>query len=490
MSTNKSSNNNSNKIPQNVQDTLIKIQNEYTDAPDLKVKKVTLQSNITGYFVYIDGIIDVDVVQRDFITPILRLSDEYLSKPELIDELPISNTLVHYDITEVVKVISQGSTALILDNAPFSISCNTKKFDKRGVTEPETEKNVRGAHEGFIEVIQANMATLRRKIANPKLKFKSLSVGTVTKQTLMVAYIDGIASNNILNTLLKKLNSYNLDSALSAGHIEQFISEFPYSPFPQYNSTERPDKAVSALLEGKFVVMLDGTPAVLIAPTTFFSFFQSTDDYSMHWYLGSFARIIRLLGIISAISLPALYIAVTSFNYYLIPLNLLIPFAQSRAKVPFPPILEALLMEFTIEMLREAAIRLPNYIAGTIGVIGGIVIGQAAVQAGIVSDLFLVIVAVTAITSYVVPNYSFSSAFRFVRFAFTIVTSILGIVGLMICNIMIICHILSLESLGQPYFQPMIPFKLRDLKDSIIRLHTKYLKNKPNIVKEKGTKNE
>lgn len=483
-------NRNKNKISRNVIDNLNKIQAEYTDSPDLKVKKVTLHDNITAYFIYIDGLIDVDVVQRDFITPLLDLSVENLSRPELIDELPISNTLVHYDITEVINVIAQGSTALIIDNVPFSISCNVKKFDKRGITEPETEKDVRGSHEGFIEVLQANVAMLRRKIQNPKLKFKTVTVGKMTKQTLMVAYIDGLASDKVLNILLKKLNSYDLDCALAAGYIEQFLSESPYSPFPQYNSTERPDKATASLLEGKFVIMLDGTPAALIAPTNFFSFFQTTDDYSLHWYLGSFARIIRFLGIFIALTLPALYIAITSFNYFLIPLNLLIPFALSRAKVPFPPIIEALLMEFTIEMLREAAIRLPNYIGGTIGVIGGIVIGQAAVEAGLVSGLFLVIVAVTAITSYVVPNYSFSSAFRLVRFAFTIVTSILGMAGLMICNIMIVCHILSLESLGQPYFQPMVPLKIKDLKDSFVRLRIKYLKNKPNVVKEKGTKNE
>lgn len=479
-----------NKISKNVIDNLKKIQEEFTDSPDLKVKKVTLQGNTTGYFIYIDGIVDVDIIQRDFIKPALNLNKEYLLKPELIDELPISNTLVHYDIKEVIEKISQGSTALIVDNATFSISCNIKKFDKRGISEPEIEKNVRGSHEGFIEVLQANMAILRRKIQNPKLKFKSTSVGEITKQGVMVAYIDGVASNKVLTLLMNKLNSIDLNGAFTIGHIEQSITESPLSPLPQYYTTERPDKAVEALLEGKFIIMLDGTPIVLIAPTTFFSFFQATDDYGMHWYIGSFFRIVRILGIVIALTLPALYIAVTSFNYYLIPLNLLVPLAQSRAKVPFPPIVEALIMELTIEMIRESAIRLPSYIGGTIGVIGGIVIGQAAVEAGIVSSLFLIVVAVTAITSYVVPNYSFSSAFRLVRFGFTLLTSILGIIGLMICNVMFIFHILSLESLGQPYFQPLIPLKIKGLKDSIIRLPIRFLKNKPNVVKEDGTKNE
>ncbi|MHC1681998.1 MAG: spore germination protein [Clostridiaceae bacterium] len=481
---------NINVISPNVIDNLNKIQGEFTDAPDLKVKKVTLKDNITGYFIYIDGLIDIDVIQRDFITPVLNLNAEYLFTPEIIDEIPASNTLVHYNIPEVINVIAQGSTSLIIDGASFSLSCNAKKIEKRSVTEPETEKNVRGSHEGFIEALQVNTAILRRKIQNPKLKFKTLTIGTMTKQTLMVAYIDGIASDEILKILLKKLKSYDLDSALTAGHIEQYISESPYSPFPQCNSTERPDKAVASLLEGKFIILLDGTPAVLITPVSIFSFFQTTDDYSMHWYLGTFSRIVRLLGIIIALILPALYIAITSFHYYMIPLNLLIPFALSRSKVPFPPIIEALLMELTIEMLREASIRLPNYIASTIGVIGGIIIGQAAVEAGIVSGLFLVIVAVTAITSYVVPNYTLSSSFRLIRFIFTIATSLLGIVGLMICNTMIIIHILSLESFGQPYFQPIIPLKLKDLKDSIVRLKIKNLKRKPNTVKEEGTKNE
>lgn len=248
-------------------------------------------------------------------------------------------------------------------------------------------------------------------------------------------------------------------------------------------ASESPQRSVAALLEGRFVIMLDGNPGVLIAPITFFTFLRAADDYSYNWISGSFIGFIRLLAIIVAITLPSIYISVTSFNYNLVPLGLLIPLAQSRSMVPFPPIIEALIMEIAIEFIRESSIRLPTYIGTTIGVVGGIIIGQAAVNAGIVSSLLIIIVAITSIASFVTPTFDFGDALRLLRFGFLILTSIFGLMGLEVALILSFAHLISLESLGQPYFQPIFPFKAKDLKDAIIRLPLKYLQTRPDIAK-------
>jgi spore germination protein len=309
-----------------------------------------------------------------------------------------------------------------------------------------------------------------------------------------IAYIEGIANTEILNNLYTKVNAIKTDGLLSIGHIEQLISDTKYSPFPLYIATERPDKAVAALLEGRFVVFLDGTPVVLIAPVSFFSFFQAPDDYASNWMIGTMLRLFRIMGLILALILPALYISVTSFHYYLVPLNILVQLGQSRAQVAFPPIVEALLMEFTIEMLREASVRLPTYIGSTIGVVGGIIIGQAAVNAGIVSNLFIIIVGATTIASYAIPNYEFGLCIVLIRFGILLMSSFFGIIGVLVSIIFMIIHLLALESLGQPYLSPISPFKLSDQKDMIIRLPFQFMKKRPHIAQpindKRGDKNE
>jgi hypothetical protein len=387
-----------------------------------------------------------------------------------------------------------GCTLFFANGTGFALSCKSRKFEKRGINEPETEKNVRGSHEGFVETINTNMAILRRKIKNNNLKFKTMKIGATTEQTVAIAYIKDIANPELLETLYGKIKNINYDGILANGYIEQMITDFPNSPFPQYQATERPDKVVSAMLDGRFAIILEGTPVVLIVPTTLFSLFQTTDDYSTNWMFGSYLTSIRVVGAIAAMFFPAFYIAVTMYHYYVVPLNLLVPLAESRSRVPFPPIIEALIMEITIEMLREAAIRLPTYIGASIGIVGGIVIGQAAVQAGIVSDVLVVIVAVTAIGSYVIPNYDLGLAVRFLRFGIMILASIFGIIGILISAVMLYAHLTVIESLGQPYLQPLVPFWPKDAGDVVFRLPFKYLMKRPELAKpldkRRGKSNE
>ena len=460
------------------------INEKLIDCPDILRKKIYIENQYEAFFIYLGGLTNQDLLQRDFITPVVTMNLEQLSDEISIHNLPCIEITLLKDSKSIVDHIMSGKSVLICDKLSFAISCLLTDIAKRDIDEPVTEKNVRGPHEGFIEPLQVNLSILRRKIKNDKLKFKTITLGVQTKQQVVVAYIEGIANMSIINSLFDKISDIKIDGLPAVGFIEQSIASHPHSLFPQFLSTERPDKAMAALLEGRAVVLQDGAPAALIAPVSFASFFQALDDYSNHWIAGSFMRFIRIFSaLFIAVMLPALYIAITSFHYYAVPLSMLVPLAESRARVPFPPIIEVLILEFTVEMIREAAIRLPTYIGTAVSVVAGLIIGDAAVRAGLVSNLLIVIVAATAIASYLIPSSDMAMAIRILRFTFIICASVFGILGIVVSSALTAAHLLTLESLGQPYFQPFSPLNIQDLKDSLLRFPLRSLKTRPSITR-------
>ena len=468
-------------------DISIKYINEaLTDCPDVARKKVYIENKYEAAFIYIKELANYDLIQRDFIRPITTMHLGELSDELIVHNIPCGEITFLYDSDAVLESIFAGKSVFICEDVPFALACMLLDIEKRSIEEPVTEKNVRGPHEGFVEPISINLSILRRKIKNNKLKFKTVTLGVQTKQKIVLAYIDGIANLDIVNGLFDKLSKINTDGLSSSGYIEQSIAAHPNSVFPQFLATERPDKAMSALLEGRMVILEEGSPRVLIAPVNFIAFFQAMDDYSMMWLHGSFSRLIRIIALVIALILPSMYIAIISFHYYAVPLTLLVPLAESRAKVPFPPIIEALILEFTVEMVREAAIRLPTYIGTAISVVAGLIIGQAAVEAGIVSNLLIIIVSSTAIASYVLPSQDMALAIRILRFVYMIAASIFGIIGIVVTVALTIGHLMTIESLGQPYFQPFSPLDKSGLNDSFLRLPFKFLKKRPYMTRTKN----
>ncbi len=477
-------------------DSKIKIESidgKIADCPDIIRKKVYIGNRTEAYFIYLGELIDKDILQRDFIKPILSMSLKELSETKNIINLPCVETKLLYSLEEVVDGIMAGNSVFVCNAFDYAISCRVLDIETRGIEEPFTEKNIRGPHEGFVESMDINYSILRRKIKNNRLKIKKTTLGEQTNQTVAIAYIEGIANIDIVNSLFDKISSIKIDGLPAIGYIEQIISTHRYSIFPQFLSTERPDRAVAALLEGRITIILEGTPVVIIAPINFLSFFQALDDYSTSWIQGSFLRMLRIIGVVLAVAMPSLYIAITSFHYYVVPLNLLIPLAESRSKVPFPPIVEVLILEIVVEMVREAAVRLPTYIGTAISVFATLVIGQAAVEAGIVSNILIVIVGASAVASYVIPSFDMSMAIRILRFAFSIAASVFGIIGIIICTGFTLVHLTCMESLGQPYLQPIAPLVIKDLKDTFLRLPISTMKKRPAITKTKnhtrGTQN-
>ena len=470
------------------------IDDKLKDCPDIIRRKVILHSGQKGCFFFVQGLCDVDLFQRDFLSIIINLeklnSDELKYLP---NKIPVGGLTFPLIIDSLIMDILAGNAVFICQGLNCGISCTLKKYEKRNISEPEGEKSIRGDHDGFIEDLATNISTLRRKIKSPDLKFKNFTIGTISHQTVSIAYLENLANPKLLQTLCDKLSKLDSDGFTGIGYLEQIISNHPNSIFPQFLATERPDKAIAGLYEGRFIVMLQETSFILIVPVTIYSFTQAPDDYTVQWIGASYLRLLRLTAILVTLFLPGIYIAIISFHYYMIPLPLLVPLAESRSRVPIPPIIEAFLIEFIIEMIREASIRLPSFITGSISIVGGLVIGQAAVQAGVVSDLMIIVIATCAIAGYTIPTYDMGISIRIVKYIVMITSAIFGIVGVIIPMVSMLAHLIVLDSLGEPYFQPFAPLKFRDLKDTYIRAPFKYLKKRPDIAKpldkERGKNN-
>jgi hypothetical protein len=473
-----------NLLSKRLEDNFSIINDKFLECPDIKRQRILLKDATPILIVYCEGLTDIDLLQRDIIPKLLELkSTELFDESMQTVRLPAASLSLVNEFDTLISDTLNGKTVIFINGFDIAISLSVIKVEKRSISEPNIEKNVKGPQEAFIESLNTNVSILRRKIKNSRLKFKTVILGDLTNQSVAIAYIEGIANPEIVETMYKKVKDIQFDGLLGIGYIEQLIADNQITPFPHYLVSERPDRIVASLLEGKLAILLDGTPFVLIAPVSFFSFMQATDDYTGSWMVQSLNRLLRFFGLFIAIFLPALYIAIVSYHYYMIPLNLLIPLAESRSRVPFPPIIEVLILETTLEMLREATIRLPTYIGASVGVVGGLIIGQAAVDAGIVSNILIIVVALTAIASYLIPNYDMALTVKYIRFIVMFFASIFGIIGIVICGIFILAHLVILESMGEPYFKPMFPFNLNDFKDILLRPQLKNLKKRPSTAK-------
>lgn len=464
-----------------------RIDHIFVDCPDIIRQQFQLKDSTPSLIVFLEGMNDTNMLQRDILPCLMQLdSSKVFNEGMETVKLPAANLQIIQDIDTCAVDVTSGKSIVFINGFDRAISISAIKLNTRSISEPSLEKNVRGPHEAFIEAINTNFALLRRRLKNPKLKFKTLSIGKLSNQMAAIAYVEDLAKPEMVDMVYKKLESIDYDVFFDVGYLEQALVDNTMTPFPHFLNTERIDKAVSSLMEGKIAVFLDGSPSAMIMPMSFFSAFQAPDDYNTNWLVGSLNRLIRMTALLLAVFLPSLYIAIVSYHYYMVPLNLIVPLAESRAKVPFPPIVEVLILEFTIEMLREATIRLPTYIGTSIGIVGGLIIGQAAVQAGIVSNLVIIIVAVTALASYLIPNYDMSLAVRYCRFIVMFFAAVFGIIGVVICGLFLLAHLITVESLGEPYFKPLFPFNSNDIKDTWLRPSLKVLRKRPSVVKNEN----
>lgn len=440
-------------------------------------------SNHKAALVYVDGMADKILLDEYVLQSIMALEIKLEDVSEIKDKmLTVSDIKEVNKLSEGVKAFLSGDTMMLIEDLDVCYVIATRFWPARGVSEPSGETAIRGAREGFTEALRFNTALIRRRIRDTRLRVKSMSLGTRSKTDVAILYIDDIVNKDILNELDKRINTINIDAVLDSGYVEQFIEDKKWSPFPQVQSTERPDVVAAAIYEGRVAIIVDNSPFAIIVPATLPQLFQAPDDYYQRWLNGCIVRILRLFAVFVSMVLPALYVAISSFHTSIIPSKLVYSIAASREGVPFPAFVETIIMEVFMALLLEAVTRLPKPIGSTIGIVGGVVIGQAAVSAGIISPIMLIIVSLTAVSSFITLNYDMTSAFRLIRFLLIIAAAIIGLYGIMIGLIILLIHLVRLESFGVPYLSPIVNPDIKDFKDLFIRLPFKYMIHRPQFL--------
>ncbi|SKA89449.1 spore germination protein [Sporosarcina newyorkensis] len=380
------------------------------------------------------------------------------------------STVQTFNQEQLIESICSGMTLLIFPEMNIQIQLSTQQFTARSPDEPIGETTVRGSHEGFVESLEQNLYMIRKRLAIPDLVIRTVKMGKENNSYATYIYIDSLADPDVVLEAANRLKNIPGEYALGSGQMEDYLEDTVYSPFPQLLNTERPDRVVENLLEGKIAFLIDHSPTVLIGPVTFFSFFQSPDDYNARPIVGTFYRLLRLGGLAMAVLLPAFYIAVVSYHFEILPNDISQKVKLTVNDLPYRPIIEALFLELFIELIREASLRLPTPIGPTIGIGGGLVIGDAVVNAGLVSNIMIVVVAITAISSYVIPSPEMNMSIRIIRFPFMIMATLFGFFGMSIMALLLYIHLLNLSSLKQPYFSPLIPFDASRLWVVFLRL--------------------
>lgn len=483
---------NSEPLSRSIQVNLSRITNLFSDASDIVIREFQIGTfePTKAFLVFVDGLVDKTMIGEDIMKPLMLELGWSQPGPQIetrnvftlvkervlaVGEVKEANTL-----EEVVDAVLSGDAVLFLDGFATALAAGTRAWESRGVEEPETEAVVRGPREGFTETLRINTALLRRKIKNLNLKFDVLKIGRQTKTDVCIAYIKGIANDKIVEEVKRRLNRIDMDSILESGYIEQLIEDAPFSFLPTVGNTEKPDVVAAKILEGRVAIITDGTPFVLTVPYLFIEALQVSEDYYSRPFYATLVRWVRFVAFLITVFAPAVYVFVTTFHQEMIPPALLVTMAAAREGTPFPAVVEALLMGIIFEILREAGVRLPRPVGQAVSIVGALVIGEAAVSAGLIGAPMVMIIAVTAIASFVTPTII--DAVTLMRFFLTILAGIFGQFGVALGVVGLLTHMLSLRSFGAPYLSPLAPSTVKDLKDVFIRAPWWAMFTRPRVI--------
>jgi spore germination protein KA len=466
----------------------IKTELNFPTNQDVVIREFKIMQQYDAFIVYMDGMADKttinDYILRQLMTPNFNKTTRFGG--DLLDCL-VNNLLSVNQVTkqaeydQIIKQLLNGLTALFVENIGECILIESRGFDKRNVSNPLTETIIKGPHEAFIENLRTNITLVRKIIRNKNLVTEILPTGKTNNATCAIMYIKGIVNPKIVRELKRRINSIDIDQIQGDGTLDQLIEDHPFSLFPQILSTERPDRTAYFLMEGKVALICDGTPYASVVPATFFDMFHSSEDYALRWQYGTFLRIVRMIAACIAVFLPGMYVALTLFHHEMIPTELLSSLAKAREHLPFPTIIEILLMEISFELIREAGIRVPGVIGQTLGIIGAIILGQAAVAAGLVSPVLIIVISITGLGSFAIPNFSLAFGVRISRFIFIACGAIAGFYGIAAGIFIFGGLACSMKSFGVPYFSPIAP-KTESGRDIIIRMPTWMQKMRPDYL--------
>jgi spore germination protein KA len=439
---------------------------------------------------FVNGMIDKNSIHGQIIKPIIEAElNDALDINQLLNAISmevISAASVQQisGLENIIQALLTGNTILFVKEFEKAVVIDTSDWDKRPITEPESEKTVTGPREGFTENIGSNMVLIRRKLITSNLKLEFIDLGSETKTKICICYLESIVDKKIVEEVNKRIKKIEIDSILDSGYLQEFMKDNPSTPFKTMGYTERPDVVAGKLLEGRVAIICDGTPVALTVPFTFVEYFNVNEDYYSNFFYATINRIIRWVGFFLASSVPAIYIALITFHQEMLPTQLLLSISASRQNVPFPTLVEAMLMLFVFELLRETSVRMPTVIGQTISIVGALVIGQAAVEAKLVSAPMIIVAAITGITSYVVPKMQ--GEMIILRLVFLVSASFIGLYGYLFGVIGMFIHLASLRSFGIPYMINIGSFKPADAKDVMIRAPWQKMKSRPKLLAQQN----
>jgi len=460
----------------------------------IKVKKISLgkDPSIQGAIIYIDGLVDKNIINRDILNPLMiGISNSIVLNSDTSNFLcstyiTADCTIIKDNTMDVYKNIKNGNTLLLIENIEDYIIIDTTGGVIRQVSDPLNETSLRGSRDGFVENLEVNISLLRRQIKDSNLCIEKLVVGRRSQTDLAIVYIKDLVNTEALDDLRERINAVDVDSVTGIGSFQEFIDENPYSIFPMCMSTERPDRVTPSIMEGRIAVILNGSPFVLTLPSVFVEFFHTVEDYNERTISVNIIRFLRFLSVLLVITLPSVYLTLIKYNGELIPVEFVVPVVQSRIGISLSPFMEILILEILMEILREGGLRLPSKIAQTLSIVGGIIIGNAAVQSNMVSPTTLLVIGITIIASFAVPTVDMSISIRMLRFPMLFLANSMGIMGIATGYTLLIIHLSSLENFGVPY----MAFNKDDLKDSFTRAPLWKMNSRPSIISDRNKKRQ
>lgn len=474
-------------ITASLTDNIKKIEDTLGTSSDIVIKKIRSEKHgdMVAAIIYTEGLADTKLIHE---TILEHLKSDLLEETNCLQltknfDLSVGEIKEITDFETLYTTVLSGDTVIIINGYSQGFSVSTKGWKDRGVTETSAQTVIRGPQEAFSETLRTNTALIRRKIKNPLLLCEQKQIGRVTKTDVAIMYIKGIVNDKLVSEVHARLDRIDIDAILESGYIEELIQDEKFTPFPTMYNTDRPDVVAAALLEGRIAIIVDGTPFVLLAPALFTQYFQSAEDYYQRSDLG-LLRMLRYLSFFIALLGPSLYIAITTYHQEMLPTQLLLSLSAQREGVPFPAFVEALIMEVAFEILREAGVRMPRAVGQAVSIVGALVIGQAAVEAGIVSAAMVIVVSITAISSFVFPAFNLAISVRILRFGMMFLAASYGLFGVMAGLIAMVIHLNSLRSFGVPFLAPVAPFILDDQKDTIFRLPQWGLFSRPRLINQ------
>ncbi|SHE64207.1 spore germination protein KA [Tissierella praeacuta DSM 18095] len=467
-------------ISKSIESNREEINRIFNESSDLVLYEFNTLSEDRALVVYIEGLIDNKVLNEDLLKPLIQ----YLIIPQdILSTVFISKTKKISSIQEVIQPITDGEVILFIENMELAYIFDLNKWENRAITEPGTERVVRGPKEGFIEDIKVNKVLIRRKVRNSKLVFEDYTLGVQTNTKISLAYINGIVKQEILDELRRRIQEIQIDSILDTGYLERYIEDAPRTVICTIGHSEKPDVVVGKILEGRIAIICDGSPDVLTVPKVFIENLQMADDYYSRPQYATFLRILRLFALITSVVLPGFFVALKTFHQEMIPAKLLVSMAKNIEEVPFTALVEALLMILFFELIKESGLRIPNNIGTAVTVVSGIVLGQTAVQAGLVGPIMVIVIAIAGISEFIIPSQR--EMIVIYRLIILLLGGFLGLYGI-VCGISIILvHLISLKSFGVPYMYPIAPYDKEGMKDFIFMRSVKETNYRPRALSNK-----